>query len=585
MKKKLFFILLLFLVFVSVYSQRKLPVTVTLDTKTWTINDIEKLRIPFDENFYISGNFDEKKKVSSLVVKYRLKDHCEKLDDDQELPSNCRSYYKYRNHYYFYKANGDLKLDDGYVYLDKINFKDGNNTFEILMDPLHPNEVYELVFEYYEKKNLTNDDQKELKAKIVIEINKAYDYKLDETRVNDFDKLNQEIEKVVTDKFNGSKFYDSKNKPISFEDIISTEDEVEEIYDLIYASNNKLNTLYKGLSQHNNTPSVVHVDTKALIANLDNNRLIIKKAIDKILSYKQFSKVIKEPVNSTVDSKISLKEVLEFISSDLNRWANYSLPTDPSTLPTNRYLVEIIYGRSKMKGKVIEPVVNHNLKSMLLLWSAFDFLQNSKYINGSEVIPFNLLKSINENLLKWCADVKEFNRIKEVKSKEAEKISDLYTDVYSKFNAGLTISTKEVLETKESNYLGLDFGLLIAPEIGSSFVFEGFNFYFRPVNKNVSSSKLKGIDKTLKTFSISLGIAQRIGSYDDNYEALIGVGSPFVGVGYRLNKNIRLSAGGIFYEVSNPNPLISDTSVKFTYFLSLSWDISFKDLIKTVIGI
>ena len=277
--------------------------------------------------------------------------------------------------------------------------------------------------------------------------------------------------------------------------------------------------------------------------------------------------------------------MLQFISSDLNRFTYHSLPPDPSALPTNRYIVEVIYGRGKMKGNIIESVDSHNLESGFLLWSALDFLQNAKYKNGGAVISFKLLKTINEELLKWCANVKEFNERLAAKSKEAEEMSDLYTNIYSKYNASLTLSTKEVLETKESNYLGLDFGLMVAPEIGSSFVFEGFNFYFRPVNKKVNPSALKGIDKTLKTFSLSLGIAQRIGSYDDNYEALIGVGSPFIGVGYRLNKNIRLSGGGIFYESSNQNPLVSDTSVKLTYFLSLSWDISFKDLIKTAIGI
>ena len=133
--RQLLFFATVLSVFIDASAQRSIPTSVTLDTKSWRISDANKLKIPFDESFYISGSFDEKKKVSALVVKYKLKDHCAKPKDSLKSPLNCRYYYNFQNHYYFYNAKKELRLKDGYVHLDTINFDSDTKAFEILMDP------------------------------------------------------------------------------------------------------------------------------------------------------------------------------------------------------------------------------------------------------------------------------------------------------------------------------------------------------------------------------------------------------------------------------------------------------------------
>ena len=118
---------------------------------------------------------------------------------------------------------------------------------------------------------------------------------------------------------------------------------------------------------------------------------------------------------------------------------------------------------------------------------------------------------------------------------------------------------------------------MFAPEIGSSFLFESVNIHLTPVNRKANFSDYKGWDCVLKRVSIMLGIAQRIGNYDDNFGTVTNIGSPFVGMGVRLNRMIRFNSGVLFYQDQNSNPLITKKISKGTYFVSASLDIKLKD--------
>jgi hypothetical protein len=581
------FLIGFFYVSLNVYGQRDDFIYITFDTKTWDISESDKQKIPFDQAFIIRGSFGEDSEVNSIKLKYKLLNHCRK--DSVPTDNNCLYYYKKRKHYYFYNAENKLRLEeDGYVHLDSVTFKGNIKKFEIPVGPLHDNEKYIFSFEVTKKKIISPDEQQKLKKEIIIETKKAFDYRTNNGNIiEEYAELIDNVNNIVTETLSEDKFYNESGQVVTFENLLATDISIVEKKNEIFNLNDNLRKYNQALSfGGKHLSQTKYARTDSLILLLNSKSEIIKSSIDEILEHKDFSEIINEPLNRVVDDQVSVKEVLEFISSDIERWAFYSLPNEPDSIPTNRYIIEVLLGRAKIKGNIIENTDKFDQKSGLLLWSAFNFLQNAKYKNGKKVLPFEWIKPIYENLEKWNSNVQSFDNLNDELFNQSDNIADLFNDLYSKNNVQISISTTELLKTRESKYLGIDFGAMFAPEISSTFVFEGFNFYFKPVNKNVSTKDIKGWDRVFKTMSLSFGIAQRVGNtYNDNYEELVGVGSPFVGMGYRLNKNLRLSSGAIFYESTNFNPLITETQVKSTYFFALSLDVSFQDIIKTLSGI
>lgn len=568
---------------ISVYGQRKETIYITFDTKTWDISESDKLNIPFDQPFIIKGSFGDDSEVNSIKLKYKLLNHCK--EDTSETNKNCLYYYKKRKHYYFYNAEDKLRLEeDDYVHLDPVTLKGAIKKFEIPVGPLHDNENYEFYFEVTEKKDITPDEQKELKKEIVVEINKTYDFRKDKLPNNHFAKLKDNIKNVIEDNLNGIEFYYQDSTRIDFSNPFNS-DEIEKVDQILNKAHEELYDLNNALSKYKNY-GVEYVQMKGLIDGLVNNGQLIKSSIDKVLDDAHFKEFLSEPINPLISKTVTLSNILNFISSDINRWKYYPIPNNLDSTKSNRYLVEVLLGRAKIKDKYIEATESHDLVSGLYLWSAFNFLQNATYKNDTEVLPFEQIKPIYENIEKWNYNVQIFDNLKKQLVNQSDHMADLFNDLYANKNARINFSTIELLKTRDSKYLGLDFGVMFAPEISSTFVFEGFNFYLRPVNKDVSLKNIKGWDRVFKRISFSFGIAQRVGNaYDDNYEQLVGVGSPFVGMGFRLNKNLRFSSGTIFYESTNFNPLITETQVKSTYFFALSLDVSFQDIIKTLSGI
>ncbi|WP_132065857.1 hypothetical protein [Aquimarina spinulae] len=576
------------------FGQRKTDKTITLNTQTGKISDADKLKIPFDEAFYITGTFT-KREVSSVQLKYKIKGFCKKNNDQKKNDTKQQrdntelgkdsiikcNYYKKKDHYYL--TDNIYPIDsDGYIKFPKTKVGE-NKTFEILMDPLHDNEIYILEFTFFEKVALGEKVQKTLKQEILSEINKTYDPKKNKIDGGDFKELNKKLEQIVIKKLKSGKLYDETNEPINLQQQISENLEIDAVFKTASKKNNIIYAIYEQLKYESNFNAF---SIEELMNSLDQKRDTILSAISNILDKKEFEKKIKKPTNSVIDEKATLESMLSFISDDLYRWSSTSFQ-NPDTYISNSYILEILMGRGKIVGNIIKNTnKKYDLKSGQLLLSTFINLQNIRYSNKSSVINKKTLSDIISNLEKWCVHIDNIDKNTGILSNLTNNFKDLYTNAYTKYKLTLPIHTIENIETKESNYFGFDIGLMVAPSIGSTFFFEGVNFHIRPVNRHTKFSQLKHSDRIWKKLSFFLGIAQRIGSYeDDSYKELIGVGSPFVGAGWRFHKGFRLNGGIMWYKVDNQHPLITESSVNHTYFLSLSVDASFKDIIKTIAGI
>ena len=135
------------------------------------------------------------------------------------------------------------------------------------------------------------------------------------------------------------------------------------------------------------------------------------------------------------------------------------------------------------------------------------------------------------------------------------------------------LTTYFFANSKSSDYISLDVGLLYAREIKETSVYVGTNFYLRPVAKSVPLRTRGGF---LRRFAFTIGLAfQDIEDDRSTRSALIGPMSLVLGAGIRLSKYVRLGGGALVFRERDPEtfPLTTRTSLASSPYISASFDV------------
>jgi hypothetical protein len=128
-------------------------------------------------------------------------------------------------------------------------------------------------------------------------------------------------------------------------------------------------------------------------------------------------------------------------------------------------------------------------------------------------------------------------------------------------------------------YVSLDVGALYPPEIGRASLYLGANFYMRPVNKKAPLSRNSLGQRLALTFGLSVTNMQL--EDETRWEPLLGEKSNLLlGLGYRLTRSLRLGGGVLFFLESDPNPVVEETSLAVTPYVSLSFDVDLAGVLK-----
>jgi hypothetical protein len=120
-------------------------------------------------------------------------------------------------------------------------------------------------------------------------------------------------------------------------------------------------------------------------------------------------------------------------------------------------------------------------------------------------------------------------------------------------------SITDSASTRANLYIGLDLGVLYAPDLERGALYFGANVYF-------------GLKRRL---SVTVGITVTdLGLEDDErIQPLLGSRSNLVlGVGYRLAKSMRVSGGALLFLKDDPNPLVTQTALTATPYAAFSFD-------------
>lgn len=516
-------------------AQTRKTIVVPLDLDKRTIGDL-----PFDERFKLSG-FDTK--YDEIQLKYGLK-------TDTIKPS--------------YFKGGKLNFT-----IDKTTNK---AFYSGLLGPLHPNREYVFEFLVSKKIELNEAEEKALREEIYKSIKEYFK----DAKTNDLVKIDNfkaEVQSLLK-KYAGSddivnlsgQPIDLTNTPLFQTDLYKVISDIEKDYI-------NLNKQFNSKDPTKNNLVKAKEGANKEIAKLEYVAIFdkIKTALESNDNISEsFKGLLDAPINPIpgANEKLTLRQYLDFIST------NYLT-----------YIQAIISGQQKIVGNSHEASEKLDSESLKLLAVAFKKLERKSVKDDKGAVYFDTSenKSLGR-LSRVIGDiVKEQNAYLKILANlksGSEHIPNLLRNAIAKKEIKISDEVKIDVLAEKNAYIGLDAGVGFA--FGSAnglFTYQGANLYFRPVNHQASFKDLKGWDKFYKRFSIYLGIAQIITDKEDRFTGLLDNSSLLVGIGYRLNRGLRLNVGGLVHYLEDRIPTVDDKNITISPTISLSFDIN---LIKAI---
>jgi hypothetical protein len=145
------------------------------------------------------------------------------------------------------------------------------------------------------------------------------------------------------------------------------------------------------------------------------------------------------------------------------------------------------------------------------------------------------------------------------------------------------------VSTEAGKWVLPDFGVVFAPSNKSNNIlrpFLGANINFGPVDKDIktrfmSDSIAPGSSKVGRYvrnhFSMLLGVSIGTIKEEGVREDLLNGINIMTGLSYRVGHVVRVSGGALWFNGVDPNPTISDKKIKALGYISISFDIDFKN--------
>jgi len=201
-------------------------------------------------------------------------------------------------------------------------------------------------------------------------------------------------------------------------------------------------------------------------------------------------------------------------------------------------------------------------------------IRSTSSLSRAVVVTVDELNSLTELISRSVEDFQEIQRelafIKESLEMRKEAIDAYISQLGNQVRDDITVYGSSVgdFNTRHSWYISADVGLAWATDIDEVFSYFGTNIYFRPVNKN---APLKGL-QFFRRFSIMIGLTLQDLEMAGQRESTVGSQMLVIGGGLRLTSSMRVSGGAIVFKKPDPNPLISDTELALSPFISLSFD-------------
>jgi hypothetical protein len=174
-------------------------------------------------------------------------------------------------------------------------------------------------------------------------------------------------------------------------------------------------------------------------------------------------------------------------------------------------------------------------------------------------------------------------------ARQYERLRDVSQQVLQRVSLearAVTVGLGSSVLTADMNrnaYVSLDLGLAYAWDLQNMVFYAGTNIYFRPINKNAPLGR-----NFWRRFALTIGITTSVKDESRRADDLRtsteddGTNSLLIGGGFRVTPSIRLGAGALIFKESEPNPLVTQTSVAATPYVSLALDVNVGQMFKSM---
>ncbi|NHE58482.1 hypothetical protein [Cyclobacterium plantarum] len=529
------FVIFLFIIlpYMVTYGQQKV-VNYNIDTGTFTDE------LPFDERFTIA--FTSTNEISSLEIKYKIQNY-----DVKKLEKNPKKYYF---------QDPTLVDDDGFITVTRraINSK----TFSIgNIGPIHANTPYTFNFKGFEKIVLNEDEEKRLKNDIKNFLENIY---LGDKQIPDFEIVLTEFNNILK-KYVEDDIFESNRKKVTELDLLAS-----------------LSVQIRELRNLQNKRIYLEESNVAIVGSIIKSLPIVCFEFNSINLDDNNWKALNGNINKNIEKfkDVTIRDFISFLKEDCNDF----IQTEKLILGENSLVL------NSGKLKIIDTEKFDNIETLNFISSGFKALfelrkpdQSPEYYfrEGSRNLFENLIHEFDYNI--------ESGYEKDGLTAISEKMLSLNNKAISEIPNILANKYTEVMlsqieyysftdvQSQSTPYVNVDLGILYADELNTPFILETINFHFSPINRDALLSDIKGFWNHLeKRLSFQVGLAQRLGPTDETFENYLAgaLGTPYVGLGFRANRILRISTGAIFYQQSNLNPVVDSKYTKSSFVFSVS---------------
>lgn len=496
--------------------------------------------LPFDVPFKIKGTAD--KNVEKILFQYRI---------------------KARKKWHYFPPSDDVDNTTGYTKSIETWTRNtsADDKFSLSVGPLHPNVEYEFKFIILKKIELTEEDDKLLRADLLTMMSAVL--VKEGIQKADIDALNDNLGARIQTAVSNGHLTDINLTPFVVNPFDPPLDKISTNLlgypEKIKNAKHAITIKTKGLTDN----YLYTAKFKEIFTNVITNKITLNPAIKPLID---------KPISPLSTGYETYK------LSDFFLFYNHGL--------INRSTIELVLtGKAKIAGATITTSNTYDLPSIEVILNFYKLISSRYFATDKNIMIFSERETDLKQMVQLVEEIiTEINKIKEYTA-EMEKLKtvfpNLLKDKVVKQSYNVTEESGIDITSEKNPYVGLDLGIVYAPGLSNVFTYQGANIYFVPVNKKAPISTFKGKDKFGKIFSVYIGITQKVGGPTDaDYKPLFNdAGSLLAGFGFRFNRITRVNVGGLIYQYKNINPVLDKYDLKVNPTISLSVDL---DVVKAL---
>lgn len=243
---------------------------------------------------------------------------------------------------------------------------------------------------------------------------------------------------------------------------------------------------------------------------------------------------------------------------------------------------KLLNGKIKISNQEFVPATGRDLPSIVYLGNVMDMLAGGAVMftdaDGALKNVFDSLTAFNKDYQAVLVKLEELDMQHTLITNATNNMPDLSLAIAAMESVSADNTIFADVTTQNSPYLSAEGGLGYAHYFNKGFSYYGANLYLYPVNKKAVLGDFNNWRYRLrKQLCVNIGIVNFFGDRPQNTTSLLGASATndlMLGLGYRLNRIMKINADWLFVKTSNFNALTGSPHADGAFVVSLGIDVN-----------